>query len=158
MPDNTLAPPPRATRVIAVVRLVYTELQYWLLGLTPEGYHSAQASAWEDFGDFNRAAKHLSAYLQKSDSPHVRGLLAYCYSRTQRWPDAAREYAAVIATWPHPSLVLGLAEAKLRLGEVAEAHELVASVERGPTPLEPMVEQALVFLKTQFAAHQRHSK
>jgi hypothetical protein len=144
--------PSRTSRILAGFRLIYTELQYWLVGLTPEGYHHAQASAWEDLGNFDRAARHLRAYLQNSDKPQMRALLAYCYSRLERWPDAAREYTTAITKWPHPSLLLGLAEAKLHLGEIAYAAELAASVERSATPLEPYVARALEFLKPQLQA------
>ena len=136
-------------QLLAYSRLVYTELQYWLVGLSPEGYHSAQARAWEDLGNFNRAAKHLAAYLENSEKPQMRALLAYCFARTERWADAAREYAAVIAKWPHPSVALGLAEAKLHLGEVAEAHALLAAVEHSSFPLDPAIAHALALLKTE---------
>lgn len=142
----------RTRRILAGLRLIYTELQYWLVGLTPEGYHHAQASAWEGLGDFDRAAKHVRAYLKCTDKPQMRALLAYYHSRLHRWPDAAREYAAAISKWPHPSIVLGLAEAKLHLGDVAHAAELAASVERSATPLEPYVLRALEFLKPQLEA------
>ena len=140
------------SRVLAGFRLVYTELQYWLVGLTPEGYHHAQASAWEDLGNFDRAARHLRAYLDNSDKPQVRGWLAYCYSKLEQWPDAAREYTAAISKWSHPSLILGLAEAKLRLGEVDQAAALAALVESSDAPIEPYVARALEFLKPQLRA------
>jgi hypothetical protein len=134
------------------LRLVYTELQYWLVGLTPEGYHHAQASAWEGLGNFDRAARHLRAYLQNSDKPQMRGWLAYCYSKLEQWPDAAREYTTAISKWSHPSLILGLAEAKLHLGEAADAAALAALVESSDAPLEPYVARALEFLKRQLKA------
>jgi hypothetical protein len=142
----------RTSRVLASLRLVYTELQYWLVGLTPEGYHHAQASAWEVLGNFDRAARHLRAYLQNSDRPQMRGWLAYCYSRLEQWPDADREYTTAIGKWSHPSLTLGLAETKLHLGEVAHAAALVALVESADAPLEPYVAHALEILKPQLLA------
>lgn len=152
MDDSANESPSRATRLLAYSRLVYTELQYWLVGLSPEGYHSAQASAWEDLGNFNRAAKHVSAYLENTEKPQMRAFLAYCFARTERWADAAREYAAVIDKWPHPSVALGLAEARFMLGEVAEAHRLLASVEHSNSPLDPAIAHALALLKTELAA------
>lgn len=144
--------PSRTSRVLACFRLVYTELQYWLVGLTPEGYHHAKASAWEDLGNFHRAASHLRAYLRNSDKPQMRGWLAYCYSRLEQWPDAAREYTTAISKWSHPSLILGLAEAKLHLGDVAHAAALAALVKNWDAPIEPYVSRALEFLKPQIQA------
>jgi tetratricopeptide (TPR) repeat protein len=137
----------RASRALAWFRLTYTELQYWLVGLTPEGYHWAQAAAWEDLGNFHRAAKHLSGYLQCSENAQARALLAYCYTRIGSWSLAAAEYTTVLASWPHPSIMLGLAEAKLQLGDLAKARELAEIVERDRPNMEPYVLQALEYLK-----------
>jgi hypothetical protein len=147
----------RSNRFLAGFRLVYTELQYWLVGLTPEGYHHAQASAWEDLGNFDRAARHLRSYLQNSDKPQMRGWLAYCHSKLEQWPDAAREYTAAVSKWSHPSLILGLAEAKLHLGEAADAAALAALVESSDAPLEPYVANALELLKRQLKAASNNS-
>jgi hypothetical protein len=151
------SPTPYSTGVIALLRLVYTELQYWLVGLTPEGYHFAQASAWESFGKFDRAAKHLSALLENKEDPQMRALLAYCYSRAGRWADAAREYTAVAPRWSHPSVVLGLAEAKFRLGDVSGARVLAELVGSEHSPLEPMAAQGLAILRTELAAAPNNS-
>src|SRR5262245_36502899 len=98
-------------RLLAALRLVYTELQYWLIGLTPEDYHWRMASAWEELEKFSRAARHLKSYLQSSENAQVRALLAYFYARLGSWSLAAEEYKTVIAAWPHPTFILGLAEA-----------------------------------------------
>ena len=143
---------PHSTRAVAVLRLAYTELQYWLVGLTPEGYHSAQASAWESLGNFDRAAKHLSSFLAVKENLQMRALLAYCYSRTGRWADAAREYTAVVSSWSHPSIVLGLAEAKLQLGDVAGARVLAELVESEHSPLDPVVQEGVAFLRAELAS------
>jgi len=144
--------PSRTSRILACLRLVYMELQYWLVGLTPETYHHAQASAWEDLGKYDRAAKHLRAYLENSDKPQMRGWLAYCYAKLEQWPDAAREYTTAISKWSHPSLILGLAEAKLHLGDIANAAALAALVEGSDAPIEPYVARALEYLKPQLQA------
>jgi hypothetical protein len=135
-----------------VCRLIYIEIQYWLVGLTPETYYWTKARAWEDFGDFRRAALSLSAYLKNSDDPQVRALLAYCYARRGEWARTADEYAKVLRKWNHPSIRLGLAEAERALGEAANARELIAALERDGTPLAPQLAQALATLKGQLAA------
>lgn len=140
------------TRLLAAFRLVYWELQYWLVGLSPEGYHHAQASAWEDLGNYSRAAKHLRAYLRNSDKPQMRGWLAHCYAKLEQWPDAAREYTTAISKWSHPSLILGLAEAKLHMGEIADAAALAALVGSSDAPREPYVAHALAYLKAHLQA------
>jgi tetratricopeptide (TPR) repeat protein len=138
--------------VSAVLRLIYIEIQYWLVGLTPETYYWAKARAWEDFGDFRRATNSLSAYLKNSDDPQVRALLAYCYARRGDWARTADEYTRVLRKWNHPSIRLGLAEAERALGETEKARELIAELEKEQTPLAPQLEQALAILKGQLAA------
>jgi hypothetical protein len=139
-------------RAGAVFRLAYAEVQYWLVGLTPETYYWTKARAWEDFGDFRRATRNLTAYLRNSDDPQVRALLAYCYARQGDWTRTADEYTKVLRKWNHPSIRLGLAEAERALGEAAKARELIAALEQDGTPLAPQLEQALATLKGQLAA------
>lgn len=136
-----------SSRLLAKLRLVYTELQYWLIGLTPEDYHWRMATAWEVLENFRRAARHLESYLQNSENAQARALLAYFYARLGSWSLAAEEYKTVIAAWPHPSFVLGLAEAKFELGDSTSARALADQVEREHPTREPYVEHALQYLR-----------
>jgi hypothetical protein len=142
--NNSERPP---NRLLVTLRLVYAELQYWLIGLTPEDYHWRMASAWEDLGNFDRAARHLKSYLQSSENAQVRALLAYCYARLGSWSLAAEEYRIVIAAWSHPTFILGLAEAKFELGDATSARALAELVEREHPSREPYVQQALLYLR-----------
>jgi len=119
----------RTKSKLPLLRIAYTELQYWCVGLTPEGYHWSQGSTWEQYGNHRRAAKHLKLYLKYKENAYARALLAYCYARLSAWEDASREYAAVLTAWPHPSFSLALAEAHLHLGSISQAMVLVAKVE-----------------------------
>jgi hypothetical protein len=151
------ASPNHAKRALAFFRLAYTEVQYWLVGLSPEGYHAAQAAAWDELGNFNRVAKHLSAFLENTESAQMRAYLAYAYSRTGRWSDAAREYARVVTIWPDPSVILGLAEAKLELGDIESARALADTVEFGETPPTAAIKEAVDFFRAQLAEASRKS-
>jgi Flp pilus assembly protein TadD len=141
--------PTRAGQLGSILSIAYTELQYWLLGLTPESYHWAQGSAWERLGRYRHAAHHLARYLQSSENTHVRALLAFCYVRIGSWADAAREYSAVLDVWPDPSIAINLAHAQLQLGNTAHARQLVALVEAEHSPLEGDQQLALAALKRQ---------
>jgi tetratricopeptide (TPR) repeat protein len=114
---------------LPLLRITYKELQYWFIGLTPEWYHWSQGSAWEEYGNYPRAIKHLKSYLGYKENAHARALLAYCYARLFAWEDALREYTAAIAGWPHPSFSLALAEAHMHLGNLSEAEAIVAATE-----------------------------
>jgi hypothetical protein len=136
-----------SSRLLANLRLAWTELQYWLIGLTPEDYHWRMAAAWETLDNFKRAARHLESYLQSSENAQARALLAYFYARLGSWSQAAEEYKTVIAAWPHPSFILGLAEAKFELGDPGSARALADQVEREHPTREPYVEHALQYLR-----------
>jgi tetratricopeptide (TPR) repeat protein len=123
------APLVRAKSKLPLLRIAYTEFQYWCIGLTPENYHWSQGSSWEECGDYPRAVKHLNQYLKYKENAYARALLAYCYSRLSAWDDVVREYTAVLAAWPHPSFMLGLAEALLHLGHLQQARALTDEVE-----------------------------
>ena len=139
-------------RLFAAFSIAYAELQYWLFGVTPEGYHHAKATAWEKFGNFHRTAKHWAAFLKYEEDVRARGMLAYCYTRLERWEDASTEYERVLKSWRHPSIMLGLAEAKLRLGDLEEARRITDAVESEFSPLEPIVEEGVVFVRNELAA------
>jgi hypothetical protein len=151
------AKPRLLVRVLGGLRVVYSEMQYWLIGMTPEGYHWAKASAWEDLGNYHRAAKHWAGYLKNSENPKIRAQLAYCHARNSRWSEAAVEYTKALASWSHPSLILALAEAKLQIGDTMAARELLDALERDHSPLQPGVQQALAYLRANMDAASNQS-
>jgi tetratricopeptide (TPR) repeat protein len=130
--------------------LTYTELQYWLLGLTHESYHLHQAGVWADLHRYERAISHLKRYLAVTENVTARSELAFYHSCLQEWPQAAQEYAKVTAIWPHPAVRLGHAEAELRLGNVAKAQEIIAAVETEFPELDEVTARARDEIKAEF--------
>jgi hypothetical protein len=63
--------------------LAYTELQYWLLGLTHESYHLHQAGVWADLHRYERAISHLKRYLAVTENVTARSELAFYHSCLQ---------------------------------------------------------------------------
>ncbi|MEJ0084403.1 MAG: hypothetical protein WDO72_01865 [Pseudomonadota bacterium] len=117
------------TRAWCCFRLAYTELQYWLVGLTPEGYHLRQAQLWAEMQAFKRAIVHMKSYLKNTENATARWYLAYYYSCAEEWSQAALEYGRVAGVLPQPVVRLGQAEAELRLGNRAKAKEIIDSVD-----------------------------
>ena len=116
-------------RVRWVAQIVYSEIQYWCVGLTPESYHWKKGSAWDALGNHQRAAFHLSRFLRFADNALVRGRLAYCHARLSQWVEASREYERANQKHPHPEFAIGHAQAELRLGNKERAAQILAAVE-----------------------------
>jgi tetratricopeptide (TPR) repeat protein len=135
------------SRVVPVLKLIWTEAQYWMVGLTPEGYHWSMARSWEQLGNFRRAATHFARYLQNSEDAHVRAMLAWCHTKNGCWDEAVKEYAHVLAVWKHPSLEFGLAESYLELGDIEKARPLIESLEQQVDSLEPAFRVELDILR-----------
>ena len=128
MPGQIPTPPPLARRASLYARLIYKELQYWLIGLTPEHYHHYQAVILSELLRFDAAIKHYRAYLNLTDNPHVRVNLGLLLGTVSRWSDALTEYERALIKWRHPAVRLAIVEAHLRLGNKAEASRLIRLV------------------------------
>jgi len=128
MPGEIPVPPPLASRVTLYLRLIYKEVQYWLVGLTPEHYHHYQAGILSELLRFDGAIKHYRAYLKLTDDPHVRANLGMLLGTVSRWAEALTEYERAFIKWRHPAVRLAIAEAHLRLGNSTEASRLIGLV------------------------------
>jgi tetratricopeptide (TPR) repeat protein len=116
-------------RFIAALKLGYTEFQYWLVGMTPESYHFEQSRNYDQLGAEARAAHHAQELLKYAEYPEPRARLGYYCSMNGKTAEAAEHYRKAIEKWPHPSFVLALAQAELRLGRREVAIELLGRVE-----------------------------
>ena len=117
-------------RLWCLLRLSYTELQYWLIGLSPESYHLHQATVWVEMHAYRRAIVHMKSYLKNTENATARWYLAYYHSCVEEWSQAAEEFGKVVTAMPHPAVRLGQAEAELRLGNRAKAKEIIDAVDR----------------------------
>lgn len=110
--------------------VTYAELTYWLVGTSPEGYHSSKASAWSGIDDHGRTIKHLRSYLKYSDSGRMRWSLAYHLTCLGEWQQAAQEYALVAARMPTPAVLIGQAQVELHLGNKLKAIEILGAIDK----------------------------
>ena len=106
--------PPSGRKFAAALHIAYVELQYWVIGLTPEPYHWQQATACETLEKYPRAVHHFGRCLTSKESAWARGLLAYCHAQLGDWSDEA--YAAIGAMEArYADLGAGLRQAIARL-------------------------------------------
>jgi hypothetical protein len=129
-------------RAWCYLRLAYTELQYWLVGLTPEGYHLRQAGVWVEMHAYRQAIGHMRAYLANTENATARWYLAYYYSCVEEWAQAALEYEKVVVVLRQPVVRLGQAEAELRLGNRARAREILDGIDREFPQLDDALREA----------------
>jgi tetratricopeptide (TPR) repeat protein len=118
------------------------ELQYWLLGVTPEHYHHYKAYIYSQLCDFKGAVKHYRAYLASSNDPRLRANLGMALGTLERWPEALAEYQKVEVEWPHPAVMLAVAEAHLRMSDKEAARQQIAKVDALHMELEPALRVA----------------
>lgn len=110
--------------------LTYAELNYWLVGTSPEGYHLAKAHAWSRIDDHARTIEQLRLALKYSNNLRVRCQLAWHLACLGDWTQAAQEYANVAAVTPLPVALFGQAEAEMHLGNKLKAVELLGTIDR----------------------------
>jgi Flp pilus assembly protein TadD len=125
---RTKQQPSFGVRALAVLKIVHLELQYWLVGLTPETYHVLQSRNYVQLGAYSRAVHHCRRFLQLKEHPEVRARLGLCCSLLGQHLDAVREYRKALENSQHPALVLGLAQAEFRSGNVERARALLKGV------------------------------
>lgn len=116
-------------RAVALLKLVYTEMQYWLVGMTPEWYHLSQGRNYEQLGAYSRAAHHCRQLLEWRDHGEIRARLGLCYAMLRQDAESVREYRKAVEQWDHPAIVLGLAQAEFRNGNTRTARELLKKVQ-----------------------------
>jgi hypothetical protein len=126
-------------RFSAFLRIGYTELQYWLVGMTPEGYHFQQSRNYDRIGAVKKAVHHAQQALRYGEYSEPRARLGYYSASQGKYQEAADHYRKAISTWGHPSILLALAQMELRIGNPQAAADLVERVEATE-------------MKTQFAA------
>jgi tetratricopeptide (TPR) repeat protein len=119
----------RFRQVTALLKIVYTELQYWLVGMTPEGYHFQQSRNYEQLGASKRSAHHSHQVLRYAEYSEPRARLGYYFAMQAKYAEAAEHYRKAIQNWPHPSILLALAQVELRIGNHQAATALVERVE-----------------------------
>src|SRR6266850_2617174 len=112
----------------AVVRVAYTTLGNYLVGLTPEENHWKKGDAWGRVGAYRWAAWHFRRYLTYSDDPRVRAHLAWCYANLGMLESAAQHYRQAHSRNKHADIALGLAQLEIQLGNVEAAQALVGSL------------------------------
>jgi hypothetical protein len=137
-------------KIFCAAKLLYIELQYWLIGLSPEGYHDQKAAAFARLPDYPRAIAQLRASLGYSESANNRLCIAYYYVCLDDWVNAAVEYAQAAKLKPTPEILLAQAEAELRLGHTQKGVELIATAEVIVPAGKPELARAAADLRREF--------
>ena len=116
-------------QLAALLKIGYSGLHYWLIGMTPEQYHFAQSRSYDQLGAARRAAHHAHEVLKYAEYPEPRARLGYYYANLGKHAEAAEHYRKAVKTWPHPAIMLALAQAEHRVGDTQAALDWIARVE-----------------------------
>jgi hypothetical protein len=136
-------------QLVALLKVGYTGLQYWLTVMTPESYHFAQARNYDQLGASRRSAHHSHEVLKYAEYPEPRARLGYYYANLGKHADAAEHYRKAVQNWPHPSIMLALAQAELRTGDSQAALDWLARVES--SEMKEQLQHAIAELRSELA-------
>jgi len=132
-PFDTAKPPaevPERPWLVVQLDLFATALRYGFLGLDEHTYRLRQSRTYERAKNYNKAAEHARRVLAIAEDVESRTRLALSCSMLRQDADAVREYRKVAAEWDHPAIVLALAQAELRVGNVETARVLMERVQK----------------------------
>jgi hypothetical protein len=139
-------------RLAALLKIGYSGLSYWLIGMTPERYHFAQSRNYDQLGAASRSAHHSHECLKYAEYPEPRARLGYYYANLGKHPEAAEHYRKAVETWPHPSIMLALAQAEIRCGDSQAARDWLARVES--SDMKEHLQQAIAELRSDLEHHE----
>lgn len=128
-------------RAIAFLKVVYTEIQYWLVGMTPEGYHLKQGRNYEQLVAYSRAAHHYRRFLEWRDHGEIRARLGICYAMLDMNAESVTQYRKALEQWDHPAIMIGLAQVEFRTGNAEAARQLLQRVQASESAqdLQPLI-------------------
>ena len=135
----------------ALLRVAYTTVAYYLVGLTPEENHWTKANAWARVNAYRFAAWHWRKCLKYSDDSRARASLGWCYANLGLLDSAAEHYRAAHSRNSHPSIGVGLAQVEWDLGNFAKARNLIEELAARRGELEPDTLAALEALELKAA-------
>jgi hypothetical protein len=116
------------TYASALLRVAYTTMAYWLVGLTPEENHATKGLAWSRINAYRFAAWHWRKYLKYSEDSRARAQLAWCYANVGMIESAVEHYRLSYARNKDPEIALYLAQVELDFGNQAAARSLMEEI------------------------------
>lgn len=114
---------------MAWFRLLYHHITYWTIGSAPEAHHANLAGCWFDLNRYENCIEHCQKYLACESSDNIKSVMAYSHAALGDWEQALTVYRSIAGIWSDHSYTLGLAEAELRCGNLAEARKIIATIE-----------------------------
>ena len=133
--------------LIIWLRIVFNELAFWMVGLTPESYHGQAAYLWSRLDRYDKVLKHCRGYLRSSENSEIRAMLGYSLAYRGDWKAAAETYRGITDIWSAPHRVLCLAEAEMHSGNLEEAKKILVSLEVGHAQSDSALAQHVEQLK-----------
>ncbi len=112
----------------ALLRIAYTTIAYWCVGMTPEENHATKGYAWSQINAYRFSAWHWRKYLKYSEDSRARASLAWCYASLGMIETAAEHYRLAYTRNKNPEIALYLAQVELDFGNITVAQSLMADI------------------------------
>lgn len=136
------------TRAKGVVKLVYTNAAYWLVGLAPEEYHVMIANAWVDLGRYDRALTHFKTALAEEETGYHQGAVAFCYHHLGEYAAALRHYGRAYKLTKRPDYGVGLAQMAWAAGNIDECRRVLKEIRHSTDQLNPDLREIVSSLES----------
>lgn len=139
-------------KTVAVAKLVYLYVAYWIVGLEEEEFLIAKGNCLFELERFSGAAETYRQALAISPSPVVQGALGCCYLNLRLYGKAAELLETALERKPDPGFEAALAWSYLGLGETSRCRALVARLRDGSSTLAPWIASELTKLEVELGA------
>jgi len=143
MAESTNDKPTLLMYVRVLVRIAFTTLCYWFVGLTPEENHGTKGHAWGQINAYRWAAWHFRKYLKYSEDSRARAALAWCYANLGMVESAVEHYRLAYSRNKDPEIALYLANVEIDLGNFPAARLLISDVSSRRDKLDEEAQKAL---------------
>ena len=139
------------TYACTLLRVAYTTMVYWLVGLTPEENHATKGQAWSRINAYRLAAWHWRKYLKYSEDSRARASLAWCYASLGMIESAVEHYRLAYARNKDPEIALYLAQVEIDFGNEAAARSLIEEISPRRHELSDEARSALADVETRLS-------
>ncbi len=126
-----------------VLKLLYLYLQYFVIGLTEDGFQIQKGHYLCELGQYAAAAKAYELALRDTHSAWVVGALGYCYLCMQITDRAVEYLRQAYTRRSDPELGVTLLQALWQNGDTSEAESLYVLLKQEATKLSRDAQAAL---------------
>jgi len=118
----------------ASVKLLVLYLEYWIVGLSEEGFQVAKGNQLSALGFYSAAAHAYGQALKGTQSPWIHAELGWCYLNMDMADKAVESLTVAYTRMARPDVGLILVQAFIAAGKLSDASRLHAALKEAISP------------------------